>query len=129
MKHMLNLAVLPLVFACSKNDKHPDRETLSGKWKLTANAYSAGGAIEENKVDPAKAIVIDFRADSSFTSTNTDNHYNRYSIDVNNQTVTLTGPGATTSSLRFKVQRGTLILTPVNPVCIEGCFSKYTALH
>ncbi|AWO01435.1 hypothetical protein DLD77_06890 [Chitinophaga alhagiae] len=127
MKYMLYFSLLILLAGCSKNKSPYVNDTLIGKWRLTINAYSPGGPIEEHPADPSKPVVISFKSDGTFISTAPGNKYNHFTIDSN--TVTTTGPDVTTFTYEYTISGSTLTLTPVNPRCIEGCYKKYVAIR
>ncbi len=125
MKHMLYLAAFALLLSCSKS-KTQINETLLGKWQLAINAFSIGGPIEEHQADPSKPVIVEFKKDGTYTNS-TGGAYTQYSLNGNR--VKLTGPGATTVTLQFTIAGDTLTLTPIEPMCIEGCYTKYTAVN
>src|SRR5688500_3129 len=129
MKHMLSLSALSalmLLFSCSKS-KNPDiNETLIGKWKITASAISSGGPLKEYPVEEGKQSVIAFKRDSSYTSSVEDNRYTKFTLGDNNR-LTLTGP-VDTAFLAYAISGNTRKILPVNPMCIEVCYTKYVAV-
>lgn len=125
MRNMLYLTLLSLLFACNKGKNPGADQPLTRKWKLTVNAYSIGGPLQEHPVTGAKQTVIEFKENGTFTSTAADNPHNRYTADAAANTVTLTGNGAATVIMRYAISGSNLTLTPIQPICIEGCYTKY----
>ena len=121
---MLYITIFTLLLSCSKNKAHIN-EPLLGKWQLSINAYSIGGPIQEHAADPAKPVIVEFKKDGTYTNS-ADSKYTQYSADGNR--IKLTGPGATSVTLQFTITGTTLMLTPIEPMCIEGCYTKYNAV-
>lgn len=127
MKYMLYLSVLTLLFACSKSKDTGNRTTLEGNWKLTATALSIGGPMQEYPADVNKPVVVAFKTDGSYISNAPENKYTKFLVSGDNK-VTLTGPGATTTTFQFSIAANTLKIWPTDPICIEGCYTKYVAV-
>jgi hypothetical protein len=133
MRSVVGIGILFMILqsSCSKPGiihKTPIEKTVLGKWTYTENFYSAGGPGAWHAVTPANQ-TIEFKANGSFIPAPSFlNGANRFEML---DSVTIKFQPATTSSgfilmgyILDTAQRE-LYLYPVNPMCIEGCSSKF----
>lgn len=123
MKYILYAFACVLMFACKKNNA-PVNTTLYGKWKLTETAFSSGGPMEKRPADPNHPVYIEFTINGEYVDNRSSGTPTTFVIDSN--TVRFNArPNADTITYRYAIANGTLKLTPIQPMCIEGCYTKY----
>ena len=117
-----------LVFAsCTRPvEKGKDFSTgsLIGKWEYMEHYFSIGGPGKWQPVQPA-GQVVDFKSDGTFTSAASfSGTFLNYEV-IDSTTVKFS-PASTASGyvlMRYEIDaaKGTLLLHPIEPMCIEGC--------
>ncbi|WP_343306071.1 hypothetical protein AAHN97_02975 [Chitinophaga niabensis] len=133
MKYLLYTCMLFLLFACKKNrdkGKEPvEYHWLVGKWKLKQSAISTGGPLEIRPADPNNPVYIEFKSDGQFSaSPAVANGNDHYRIDSNRISLTSTSR-PTAHVLKYVIGKELLILYPIDPACIEGCYNVYTLVR
>jgi hypothetical protein len=132
MNRNLSILILFLVTiaSCTKSaDKERSLTSgLTGKWEYTETYFSIGGPGTWHPVQPG-GQTIEFKPDGSFISvasfSGTFRHY-----EVNDSATVKFTPAPTSSGFVLMgyiidSTEGSLLLYPVNPVCIEGCTDKF----
>ncbi len=124
-----------IIASCSKKkeaglDKLPvSSKALLGKWTFTEYYLSIGGPGSWYPVQPS-GQTIEFEQDGTFQSTTAfSNTFNRYEIMDSVKvkfTPAPTASGYVLMEYKFDAADRTLILIPVDPICIEGCSNKFT---
>jgi len=125
------LTILLVSASCSKPvpEKVPyPVNTLIGKWKYTEHYMSIGGPGQWYLVQPPNQTV-EFKADGTFQSAASfSTTFSRYEI-TDSATVKFTPAPNPTGSVVMKYEfnsvTNTLLLYPVEPMCIEGCAYKF----
>ena len=128
----LLLLVLFSAFECqNQEDMEPSSENQAiviGKWQLVEYYMSAGGPGYWTKADPAKPSIIEFKADGEYIS-GRENCSGRYTAATGQEIiikVSCSTGNVLQSELSGKfLPSGELVIDPINPMCIEGCSSKY----
>jgi hypothetical protein len=123
MKTLVTILLIAVVSgsACRKNN----RTVTSNQWRLVEVFYSIGGPGSWHPADPATQVLVIFATDGRF-------------ITTKNGIVDASGSGTyqTTDSVRYSIQvanaklgaeikNSSLYIYPVDPLCIEGCNSRY----
>jgi hypothetical protein len=105
---------------------------LIGKWQLVEYYWSAGGPGNWTKADPNKPSIIEFKADGAFLSDGEDCS-GAYTAATNQEIVikkTCSTGNIQQSELSGEIlSSGELVITPTNPMCIEGCAYKYKPVN
>jgi hypothetical protein len=102
--------------------------TLLGKWAYTEHYVSTGGPGQWSLVQPAGQI-IEFKEDGTFQSAPSfSGTFRRF--EIIDSTKLRFSPAPTPSGfviMEYKVDtaEGTLLLRPIEPMCIEGCDHKF----
>ncbi len=106
--------------------------TLTGKWQLVEYYWSAGGPGQWTKADPAKPIIIEFKANGAYVSDRED-CAGQYTAATDQEIiikVSCTTGEVRQSELSGKIlASGELVISPTNPMCIEGCAYKYKPIN
>jgi hypothetical protein len=101
---------------------------LIGKWQLVEYYWSAGGPGNWTKADPAKPEIIEFKSNGEYFS-GCEDCTGQYTAETDQEIVikqTFSAGEVRQSELLGKIlPSGELVITPTNPVCIEGCSYKY----
>ena len=130
---VLFFAVLVLA-GCGKEEEGEvinkgDGDTgLAGKWRYSEQFYSAGPPGSWTPVQPANQY-IEFKDDGTFVSVpGFVSGANRYEI-VDSITVKISPANTANGFITYQYQVSEtgdqLILSPSDPICIEGCASKF----
>ena len=128
----LILFVLFSAFECHhQKNVEPNSENqdiLIGRWQLVEYYLSAGGPGYWTKADAAKLSIIEFKADGAYIRDRADCS-GQYTA-ATDQEIIIKISCATgyvrQSELSGKIlPSGELAIVPTNPMCIEGCSSKY----
>lgn len=114
--------------------KHPNKgkafsqESLVGKWEYTEHYFSIGGPGQWQPVQP-KGQTVDFKSNGAFSSTASFSEtFLKY--EIIDSTIKFT-PASTNTGyvlMRYEINGddGSLLLIPIDPMCIEGCSHKFT---
>ena len=126
-----SLLFLLVAISCTKSaekKKLVSSGNLSGKWEYTEHYFSIGGPGAWQPVLPSGQMIEFmplglFRSAASFSGT-----FRNYEV-VDSVTVKFT-PAPTASGyllMRYQIDeaQGTLLLSPIEPMCIEGCSDKF----
>jgi hypothetical protein len=123
--------LLLLSIGCSKRpveNTEPIENSVVGQWTHTAYFYSTGAPGQWYPVTPANQ-TIEFKADGSFTGTVSFLKEATHFVIVDSITIKFlpsTKPsGYTLMNYRVKTAERELILSPLDPMCIEGCSDKF----
>ena len=125
---LLGLVLLFLAVACKKSIE-PIENSLIGKWAYTEYYISSGGPGEWRAVTPPNQ-TIEFKPDGTFIPSESFlKDANRFEI-LDSVTVKFQ-PASTPSGFILMgyiidTMERELQMYPVNPMCIEGCSSKFT---
>lgn len=126
----ISLIFLIAITGCNKpEEKSKVSKGIAGDWEYTEYYYSIGGPGLWRPVTPAGQIVA-FNTDGSFHSVASFSETFRNYQVIDSATVKFT-PASTSSGyvlMHFKIDstEGTLILNPIEPMCIEGCGYKFS---
>ncbi|MGG9963104.1 hypothetical protein [Ferruginibacter sp. SUN106] len=130
-KFMTGLLVVLLFAACSKAtvaDKEPIENTVTGIWTHTEYFYSTGAPGQWYAVTPANQ-TIEFKADGSFTGTASFLKEATHFVIVDSTTIkflpSAKPSGYTLMNYHVKTAERELYLSPLDPICIEGCSDKF----
>jgi len=133
VKKLQFLAAFLLVFAvaCKKSSNRiiePIENSLTGKWTYTEYYMSIGGPGDWHAVSPPKQ-TIEFKADGTFIPCESfckeANHFeiiDSVTVKIEPSSISL---GYVLMRYDIKPSERTLYLSPSNPICIEGCSSKF----
>jgi len=123
--------LLLLATGCSKSpveNTEAIENTVVGQWTYTEYFYSTGAPGQWYPVTPANQI-IEFKADGSFTGTASFLKDATHFVIVDSTTIKFlpsTKPaGYALMNYRVKTAERELILSPLDPICIEGCSDKF----
>ncbi len=138
MRHLVSLIIIMCLFSCVEKDEvsiHSE-SAIIGKWRLVEFTYSTGGPEMITKsTDKGPEIV--FRNNLTFTSSGrpecNNGTYLYTEVDsLQNAELLLEFECSTDSSPLTTVKYAVtlinsdkIILSPLNPRCIEGCSYKY----
>ncbi len=90
--------------------------------------WSIGGPGYWTKADPAKPEIIEFKSNGEYIS-GCEDCTGQYTAETDQEIVikqTFSAGEVRQSELLGKIlPSGELVITPTNPVCIEGCSYKY----
>ncbi len=127
------LLVFALFTACMNEDDSFQKSPsgIEGTWKLVERYYSIGGPLQHEEVVDGREIT--FKEDLTFfypshSSCNTGVYKLDDGFLVMEYNCDDDYEGVSESTLSLKFEGNRMILTPVNPVCIEGCSSIYKKL-
>ncbi len=133
MKKLQFLILIFLVFilGCSKSDNtklKPIENTIIGKWTYIEYFFSTGAPGKWHPVTPANQ-TIEFKSDGSFISAESFlKDATEFEI-VDSVTIKFqpasTPSGYILMGYSIKTAERELYLSPVNPICIEGCSNKF----
>ena len=127
---LASLLILGLTSCSKRASKTPDTIfTLVGKWKYVSYFMSSGGPIVTTPAEPKNQFVL-FNADGSFSSDVTAfAPYKIYTV-VDSTKVRLVSSGVIAGSkdyfYYYNRAEGFLVLSQVEPRCIEGCGYNFT---
>ncbi|WP_460550789.1 hypothetical protein [Ferruginibacter profundus] len=131
LKFMIALLPVLLFMACSKTtvtDKQPIENTLTGVWTYTEYFYSTGAPGQWYAVTPANQ-TIEFKADGSFSGTASFLKEATHFVIVDSATIkfqpSARPSGYTLMNYRVNTTDRALYLSPLDPICIEGCSNKF----
>lgn len=131
-------ALVMIFGSCQQNDSDAamDPSALEGRWKLTAAHISSGGPMYWVEVEDGEELH--FYANGKFTS-------NRYpdcpqgTFNLQGQDLVLDFRCPELDQLtehenkpfpyQVRFEKDVILLTPTNPICIEGCEYKYVLQH
>src|SRR5678809_1580521 len=122
----LVLALLIFAIACKKSVE-PIQSDLIGKWTFTESYISPAGPTDWQPVTPPNQ-TIEFKSDGTFIPCESFlKGANHFEI-VDSVTVKIQ-PAAPSGFIlmRYDIKplERALYLSPTNPICIEGCSSKF----
>ena len=124
--------VLFLAFKCQDQENiepnTDNRALLIGKWQLVEYYMSIGGPGYWTKADPAEPSIIEFKADGAYMIDCADCS-GQYTVGTDEEIIIKilydTG-NVRQSELSGRIlPTGELTIFPTNPMCTEGCSSKY----
>ena len=123
---ILVLALLLFALACNKSVE-PIESSLIGRWTYTEYYMGTGGPTDWQPVTPPNQ-TIEFRSDGTFIPCESFlKGANHFEI-VDSVTVKIQ-PAAPSGFIlmRYDIKplERALYLSPTNPICIEGCSSKF----
>ncbi|MFD1258425.1 hypothetical protein ACFQ3S_16585 [Mucilaginibacter terrae] len=119
------LAILMLLTISCKKDKVETIE-LTGTWRLNESYINSGGGTVRTIVDKEPFEFIQFKENGDFNGAIVYKEYKTYKIK-DSTIVILTKADNTTQSYKYIIERGTLTLSPVEPIlCIEGCGNSFS---
>jgi hypothetical protein len=129
------VALVVTSFCCSRNIDTPDPtlatdplyQSIAGKWNYTENGVSSGGPMQWLTVPAGE--WIEFKSDGS-VGTNIPAFSGVTSFQVlDSARVKILIPtfskGYVIERFTFSSTDGSLLLTPLEPACIEGCGSRF----
>jgi hypothetical protein len=125
---LVSLTLLILISGCKKSNLEPIENTLIGKWTYTEYYISPGGPGEWRAVTPPNQ-TIEFKSNGKFIPCESFlEGSNRFEI-LDSVTVKFepasTPSGFLTMGYSIDTAARELQMWPVNPMCIEGCSSKF----
>lgn len=126
--HFFLLLVLFTAFGCSKQEATADENSIIGKWTYTEHFYSTGSPGQWYPVVPANQ-KIEFKSDGKFIPAESFlKGANRFEF-IDSATIKIypatTSSGFILMGYIIKEAGRELYLYPVDPICIEGCSSKF----
>jgi len=127
---ILSLLLLFFVIACQKSGNkiiEPIENRLIDRWTYTGYYVSNGGPGEWRTVSPRQ--TIEFKADGTFIPCQSflkeANHYEILdSVTVKIEPASISS-GYILMKYDIKPSERALYLSPADPMCIEGCSSKF----
>lgn len=130
-KKIIQLFILSfMLFSCKKSSltSNPIGNSLIGQWTCTEYWYSLGGVGEWHAVQPANQ-TIEFKSDGTFISAESFlKEANRFEI-IDSATVkfqpSTNASGLQLMSYKIDTIKRELTMSPINPICIEGCANKF----
>lgn len=106
--------------------------TLVGRWQLVEYYLSAGGPGYWTKADPATPSIIEFKANGAYISEREDCS-GQYTAETDQEIIIRelcsTGEVRERAISGNILPSGELVLSPTNPICIEGCAYKYKPIR
>ncbi len=134
MKSYFSFFVIFLLLGCQVFDEkvpyEKKPEGLLGKWQVVERTFSYGGPPQTQEVE--NGPIYYFRADSTFTTNGFDKCYEG-TFSVTGDELTLTSSCSTeeeTNTIIYQMsfQKDFMMLSPIDPICIEGCSKKLKKL-
>jgi hypothetical protein len=130
-KKIIQLLVLSFIlFSCKKSSvtSNPIGNSLIGKWTYTQYWYSIGSGGEWHAVKPTNQ-TIEFQSDGTFISAESFlKEANTFEI-IDSATVKFlpatNASGSQLMSYKIDTIKRELTMSPINPVCIEGCANRF----
>ncbi|MBC9798380.1 lipocalin family protein [Sinomicrobium weinanense] len=119
------LLLLMMTMGCSDDSDMGDKDvSIVGKWQMTESYVSPGGETEWKEVEDGR--IHHFKADSTFTSNGLECPEGRFSITGDTLLLEFNCNYEVNSrTIKFYFDDGDLFLTPIMPMCVEKCLSKY----
>ncbi len=129
---IFSLSILFFVFGCSKQGDNvkfnPEENSIIGKWTYAEQFYSTGSPGQWYPVIPANQ-TIKFKPNGTFIATESFLKGATHFEFIDRETIKFY-PLSTLSGfilMRYTLKEAgrELYLQPVDPICIEGCSSKF----
>jgi len=114
-----------LVAFCTEEESHDENLTIVGRWKLVEQEIGIGSPGKWESVD--NGHVFEFKADKSFNvSSHRDCETGTYELTGDTLHLSYNCKGhESEAAYRLETDNPFIILSPVQPICIEGCRYKY----
>jgi hypothetical protein len=123
---LLSMIILFLVTSCDKENVSLDRETITGRWKLTETLADIGnGSGKWTPVAPKDTKIVEFRADGSLSG-NAFPDYVDYILE-DSVTINLIRKDLHLGVYRYSFENGKLNMGYKG--CIEACGLRFEKIE